>query len=120
MGRLPVFSPAELRPQYEAVEPFCNASFLALALENFTNFSQLTGVWGLQHGPLAFGKWALIRTISRNRGSGLPLLLEHRLAYPLVDFLTFAGAMMRRLPPLNALKAFEAAARSESFTRAAE
>ncbi|HEY7245645.1 MAG TPA: transcriptional regulator GcvA [Xanthobacteraceae bacterium] len=28
--------------------------------------------------------------------------------------------MMRRLPPLNALKAFEAAARSESFTRAAE
>src|SRR5580765_5094425 len=30
-----------------------------------------------------------------------------------VDFL-------RRLPPLNALKAFEAAARHESFTRAAE
>ena len=28
--------------------------------------------------------------------------------------------MQRRLPPLNALKAFEAAARSESFTRAAE
>ena len=28
--------------------------------------------------------------------------------------------MLRRLPPLNALKAFEAAARSESFTRAAE
>jgi LysR family glycine cleavage system transcriptional activator len=28
--------------------------------------------------------------------------------------------MVRRLPPLNALKAFEAAARSESFTRAAE
>src|SRR5215831_1974058 len=28
--------------------------------------------------------------------------------------------MARRLPPLNALKAFEAAARSESFTRAAE
>src|SRR3954453_3574076 len=27
---------------------------------------------------------------------------------------------LRRLPPLNALKAFEAAARSESFTRAAE
>jgi LysR family glycine cleavage system transcriptional activator len=31
-----------------------------------------------------------------------------------------AGAMPRHLPPLNALKAFEAAARSESFTRAAE
>jgi LysR family glycine cleavage system transcriptional activator len=30
------------------------------------------------------------------------------------------GAMPRRLPSLNALKAFEAAARSESFTRAAE
>jgi LysR family glycine cleavage system transcriptional activator len=28
--------------------------------------------------------------------------------------------MLRRLPPLNALKAFEAAARSENFTRAAE
>src|SRR6185295_4267146 len=28
--------------------------------------------------------------------------------------------MARRLPPLNALKAFEAAARSESFTRAAD
>jgi len=28
--------------------------------------------------------------------------------------------MRRRLPPLNALKAFEAAARSESATRAAE
>src|SRR4051812_48893884 len=28
--------------------------------------------------------------------------------------------MARRLPPLNALKAFEAAARSQSFTRAAE
>src|SRR5258705_3343168 len=28
--------------------------------------------------------------------------------------------MPRRLPPLNALRAFEAAARSENFTRAAE
>src|SRR5260370_6853301 len=28
--------------------------------------------------------------------------------------------MARRLPPLNGVKAFEAAARSESFTRAAE
>jgi LysR family glycine cleavage system transcriptional activator len=31
-----------------------------------------------------------------------------------------AAPMLRRLPPLNALKAFEAAARSESLTRAAE
>ena len=31
-----------------------------------------------------------------------------------------APQMLRRLPPLNALKAFEAAARHESFTRAAE
>src|SRR3954468_18280807 len=31
-----------------------------------------------------------------------------------------AQVMLRRLPPLNALKAFEAAARSESFTQAAE
>src|SRR5262249_12793321 len=29
-------------------------------------------------------------------------------------------AMIRRLPPLNAVKAFEAAARHESFTRSAE
>jgi LysR family transcriptional regulator, glycine cleavage system transcriptional activator len=28
--------------------------------------------------------------------------------------------MARRLPPLNGLKAFEAAARSQSFTRSAE
>ncbi len=28
--------------------------------------------------------------------------------------------MLRRLPPLNALKAFEAAARHQSFTRATE
>ena len=29
-------------------------------------------------------------------------------------------SVLRRLPPLNALRTFEAAARSESFTRAAE
>src|SRR3984893_13337206 len=34
--------------------------------------------------------------------------------------MTWVGPMPRRLPPLNALKAFEAAARHESFTRAAE
>src|SRR5258708_4498776 len=32
----------------------------------------------------------------------------------------WARSMLRRLPPLNALKSFEAAARHESFTRAAE
>src|SRR3981081_3729214 len=40
-----------------------------------------------------------------------------------IFFLSFSyeiRAMPRRLPPLNALRAFEAAARSESFTRAAE
>jgi len=35
-------------------------------------------------------------------------------------FLMKVRPMLRRLPPLNAVKAFEAAARSESFTRAAE
>ena len=30
------------------------------------------------------------------------------------------GGELRRLPPLNALRSFEAAARHESFTRAAE
>src|SRR3982074_3797709 len=34
--------------------------------------------------------------------------------------MTWVGPMLRRLPSLNALKAFEAAARHESFTRAAE
>jgi LysR family glycine cleavage system transcriptional activator len=40
-----------------------------------------------------------------------------------LSYLSFSHesrAMARRLPPLNAVKAFEAAARSESFTRAAE
>ena len=59
VGRLPVLSPARVRPQYEAVKLFCNASFLALALENFTNSGQLTRAWGPQHGPLAFGKLAI-------------------------------------------------------------
>src|SRR5205085_11279081 len=37
-----------------------------------------------------------------------------------IKFLMNVGPMARRRPPLNGLKAFEAAARSESFTRAAE
>src|SRR5205085_3722749 len=37
-----------------------------------------------------------------------------------IKFLMNVGPMARHLPPLNGLKAFEAAARSESFTRAAE
>jgi LysR family transcriptional regulator, glycine cleavage system transcriptional activator len=42
--------------------------------------------------------------------------------YPGLDFLMppWVHFMLRRLPSLNALKAFEAAARHESFTRAAE
>lgn len=45
-----------------------------------------------------------------------------REACALYRFMRFSheNAMPRRLPPLNALKAFEAAARSESFTKAAE
>jgi LysR family glycine cleavage system transcriptional activator len=39
---------------------------------------------------------------------------------PCLNFSHEGPAMLRRLPPLNALKAFEAAARHESFTRAAE
>jgi LysR family transcriptional regulator, glycine cleavage system transcriptional activator len=41
-------------------------------------------------------------------------------SYISIDFLMTIRAMPRRLPPLNALKAFEAAARHESFTRAAD
>jgi len=70
-------------------------------------------------GPWLSESWPYPHN-SAQSSSGLPLLLKHRLAYPLVYFLTVAWATMRRLPPLNALKAFEAAARSESFTRAAE
>src|ERR1700730_9161957 len=40
--------------------------------------------------------------------------------WPDQDFITKLPAMPRRLPPLNALKSFEAAARHGSFTRAAE
>src|SRR5258708_36934940 len=39
---------------------------------------------------------------------------------PCLRFSHESGQMPRQLPPLNALKAFEAAARSESFTRASE
>src|SRR5215467_13802730 len=39
---------------------------------------------------------------------------------PCLSFFHEVPSMIRRLPPLNALKAFEAAARHESFTRAAE
>jgi LysR family glycine cleavage system transcriptional activator len=39
---------------------------------------------------------------------------------PCLSFSHEGPSMLRRLPPLNALKAFEAAARHESFTRAAE
>jgi len=39
---------------------------------------------------------------------------------PCPSFFHEVPSMIRRLPPLNALKAFEAAARHESFTRAAE
>src|SRR4051794_35460918 len=39
---------------------------------------------------------------------------------PCITFSHEVSPMRQRLPPLNALKAFEAAARHESFTRAAE
>src|SRR5881275_1246501 len=45
---------------------------------------------------------------------------ERMRALPCLSFSHDGRTMLRRLPPLNAIKAFEAAARSESFTRAAE
>jgi len=47
---------------------------------------------------------------------------RQRMPYKLtcLSFSLERRTMLRRLPPLNALKTFEAAARSESFTRAAE
>src|SRR5215468_10612360 len=44
---------------------------------------------------------------------------KHRFS-TLPEFFSWGRKMLRRLPSLNALKAFEAAARHESFTRAAE
>src|ERR1700687_6035436 len=46
--------------------------------------------------------------------------LQSILSRPCLSFSHEGCAMPRRLPPLNALRAFEAAARHESFTRAAE
>src|SRR6202043_710408 len=46
--------------------------------------------------------------------------LQSRRPLPCLSFSHESRTMLRHLPPLNALKAFEAAARSESFTRAAE
>src|SRR5437660_5240668 len=46
--------------------------------------------------------------------------LQSILSRPSISFSHERVMMLRRLPPLNALKAFEAAARHESFTRAAE
>src|SRR5258708_9921444 len=45
---------------------------------------------------------------------------DHQCVVFSIIFTHERGPMARRLPPLNGLKAFEAAARSESFTRAAE
>src|SRR5450755_1971772 len=59
-----------------------------------------------------FGDW-LSACHNVPRQLHLPNLGSHRAGIK-------ARTMLRRLPPLNALKAFEAAARSESFTRAAE
>jgi len=50
-------------------------------------------------------------------GSGCP---QSIVSLPCPSFSHEGPTMLRRLPPLNALEAFEAAARHESFTRAAE
>src|SRR5262245_49125603 len=74
------------------------------------------GIWrysGFGHRP----RWHLQRSPAIKPGTGCP---QSMVSLPCLSFPHEVGQMLRRLPPLNALKAFEAAARHESFTRAAE
>ena len=50
----------------------------------------------------------------------LPPCSQTMLSHAGISLTDAYPAMVRRLPPLNALRTFEAAARHESFTRAAE
>src|SRR5712692_10616504 len=61
--------------------------------------------------------------VRRRRARSVELAMPCLQSVPSLSCLSYSHesrTMLRRLPPLNALKAFEAAARSESFTRAAE
>jgi LysR family glycine cleavage system transcriptional activator len=63
---------------------------------------------------------ALDHRLQHHANSGERDELQSILSRPCISFSHEDLMMLRRLPPLNALKAFEAAARHESFTRAAE
>src|SRR5258705_11186078 len=67
---------------------------------------------------LPFDGWAGLSQGARRIEPGMPCQQSIN-SLPCPRF-SHEGRMPRQLPPLNALKAFEAAARSESFTRAAE
>src|SRR5919202_80811 len=58
--------------------------------------------------------------VGRGSIAGVPPCPHPGADLPFVSDSRGSRAMLGRLPPLNALKAFEAAARSESFARAAE
>src|ERR1700694_5275285 len=68
---------------------------------------------------LHFDGWAGLSQGARRIEPGMPCQQSIN-SLPCLRFSHESGPMPRQLPPLNALKAFEAAARSESFTRAAE
>src|SRR5215813_8838667 len=57
---------------------------------------------------------------AKPRNMGERYCVQSIVFLPCLSFSHKGRRMLRRLPPLNALKAFEAAARHESFTRAAE
>src|SRR5258705_2868082 len=67
---------------------------------------------------LPFDGWAGLSQGARRIEPGMPCQQSIN-SLPCPRF-SHKGTMPRQLPPLNALKAFEAAARSESFTRASE
>jgi LysR family glycine cleavage system transcriptional activator len=60
---------------------------------------------------------ALREDLGQNPAGAQSIISRHIISF--IDKLNEGSAMPRRLPPLNALKAFEAAARHESFTKAA-
>src|SRR3989454_9880118 len=78
--------------------------------------SPRVGVHNICHPPGMKGRCPLCRHVDRR----FVPCLKSIVSLPCLSFSHEGGSMLRRLPPLNALKAFEAAARHESFTRAAE
>jgi LysR family transcriptional regulator, glycine cleavage system transcriptional activator len=94
------------------VEALCNASFLGPSLDFFMNFG---------NRAISVPQSRRLESAVLDAIDPVNALSPRRPFSILAYFFSYCRTpMLRRLPPLNALKAFEAAARSESFTRAAE